>query len=143
MKPLVLIGRILYSVIFLMTVVSHFSGQIVTYAAMKGVPYPNWLVPISGVIAILGGLSIVLGYKAKVGAWLIIIFLIPVSFYMHAFWKENDPMAMQMQMSNFLKNVSMLGAAFLIAYFGSGPLSLDKLMEPKLKIKGFTPEDSK
>jgi putative oxidoreductase len=143
MKPLVLIGRVLYSAIFLMTVVSHFSGKVLAYAAMKGVPYPALLVPISGVVAILGALSIISGYKAKAGAWLIIIFLVPVSLYMHAFWKETDPTMMQMQMSNFLKNMSMLGAALMIAHFGSGPLSLDQLLKPKLKIKGFIPDDIK
>jgi putative oxidoreductase len=45
---------------------------------------------------------------------------------MHAFWKETDPMQMQMQMSMFMKNMSMLGGALIIAYFGAGPLSLDK-----------------
>jgi putative oxidoreductase len=78
------------------------------------------------VIALVGGLSILLGYKAKYGAWLIVLFLAPVSFMMHNFWTYTDPMQMQMQMVMFMKNMSMLGAALLIAHFGSGPLSLDK-----------------
>jgi uncharacterized membrane protein YphA (DoxX/SURF4 family) len=44
----------------------------------------------------------------------------------HNFWTVADPMARQMQYLNFIKNVSILGAALMIAYFGSGPLSIDK-----------------
>jgi putative oxidoreductase len=97
----------------------------VGYASSKGVPLASFLVPFSGVIAIIGGLLIVLGYKAKLGAWVIVAFLIPVTVTMHAFWKETDPNQMQMQISNFLKNISMLGGAFLITWFGAGPLSFD------------------
>ncbi|MBI2270408.1 MAG: DoxX family protein [Bacteroidetes bacterium] len=126
MKYIVLTGRIFYSLIFLMTVMSHFTDKAVEYAASNGVPVASALVPLSGIIAIIGAISIILGYKAKWGAWLIVIFLIPVTFYMHAFWKETDPMQTQMQMANFMKNISMLGAALLIIYFGSGPLSIDE-----------------
>ena len=125
MKFIVLAGRIFYALIFLLTIMSHFSGKAVGYAAAKGVPAPSVLVPLSGVIAIAGAISIMLGYKARWGAWLIVLFLVPVTFMMHAFWKETDPMQAQMQMGNFLKNVSLLGAALLIAYFGAGPLSID------------------
>jgi len=66
------------------------------------------------------------GYKAKWSAWLIIAFLIPVTLMMHGFWRINDPAAHQVQMTMFMKNTSMLGAAFLIAWFGAGPISLDE-----------------
>jgi putative oxidoreductase len=125
MKSLVLIGRILFSLIFLNTVLAHFSSAGIGYAASAGVPLPSLLVPLSGIIAILGGLSIALGYKAKAGAWLIVIFLIPVTLMMHNFWAIQDAAAAQTEMINFTKNLSLLGGAFLITYFGSGPLSLD------------------
>ncbi|MCW3128252.1 MAG: hypothetical protein JWO03_3910 [Bacteroidetes bacterium] len=140
MKLVVLMGRILFASIFLMTARTHFSGQAVAYASAAGVPDAAWLVPISGVIAILGGLSIILGYKAKIGAILILIFLIPVTYYMHAFWKQTDPMQMQMQMGNFIKNLSLMGTALLIVYFGSGPWSLDAKRPPKITVKGFISE---
>lgn len=81
--------------------------------------------PLSGVIAILGGLSILLGYRAKFGAWLIALFLVAVTPMMHNFWTVADPMARQMQMIMFMKNLSMLGGALLISQFGAGPWSLD------------------
>lgn len=125
MVYLVPLGRFLYSAIFLMTLFGHFSAGYIGYAAQAGVPAPGLLVPLSGVIAILGGLSITLGYKAKIGGWLIVLFLVPVTFKMHAFWAVTDPMMHGMQLAMFWKNVSMLGAALLITHFGAGPLSLD------------------
>jgi putative oxidoreductase len=103
----------------------HFSQQSIGYAASQGVPMASILVPLSGVLALFGALSILLGYRAKLGAWLIVLFLIPVTFAMHKFWTVTDPMMMQMQMAMFMKNLSMLGGALLITQFGTGPLSLD------------------
>ena len=57
-----------------------------------------------GVVSVVGGLSIVLGYRAKIGAWLIIAFLLIVTPIMHKFWGVADPMMAQLQMINFLKN---------------------------------------
>lgn len=125
MNYLVPVGRFLYSAIFLMTVLGHFSQAAIGYAAQQGVPAPGLLVPLSGVIATLGGLSVTLGYKAKIGAWLLVLFLVPVTLMMHNFWALTDPMMRGMQQAMFMKNVSMLGAALLIAHFGAGPLSLD------------------
>ena len=125
MVYLVPVGRFLYSAIFLLTVFGHFSAGYIGYATQAGVPAPGLLVPLSGLIAILGGLSITLGYKAKIGAWLIVLFLVPVTLMMHNFWAVTDPMMRGMQMAMFMKNLSMLGAALLITHFGAGPLSLD------------------
>lgn len=126
MKAIILIGRILFSFIFLQSVIFHFTPGAISYAGSAGVPYPSIVVPLSGVMACAGAISIILGFKAKVGAWLIILFLIPVTFYMHAFWKIADPVQAQVQTAMFMKNLSMLGGAFILAYFGSGPLSLDR-----------------
>lgn len=125
MKYIVLLGRILYTTIFLMAAPGHFTAKTIAFAASKGVPIASLAVPVSGVIAFLGGLSILLGYKARLGAWFIVLFLIPVTIMIHNFWAIADPMQAQMQQVNFMKNLSMLGAALLIANFGSGPLSLD------------------
>jgi putative oxidoreductase len=103
----------------------HFSRQIVAFAAAKGVPLASIAVPLSGVIALAGGLSILLGYRAKIGAWLLVLFLVAVTPLMHNFWTVADPMMRQMDFANFMKNVSMAGAALFITQFGSGPWSLD------------------
>jgi putative oxidoreductase len=125
MKYLVLLGRILFAAIFLNAIPGHFSMQGIQYAAQHNVPWPNILVPAAGLLLLAGGLSIVLGYKARIGAWMLVAFLIPVTFYMHDFWNISDTMMRMTQMSMFMKNISLLGASFLITYFGAGPLSMD------------------
>jgi putative oxidoreductase len=125
MKYLVPIGRIFFSLIFIMSGFAHFSKSTIGYAASQGVPLASIAVPLSGLIAIVGGFSIALGFQTKWGAWLIVLFLIPVTFMMHPFWKVQDPMMSQIQMAMFMKNISMLGSAFAFAYFGAGPVSID------------------
>jgi putative oxidoreductase len=125
MKFIVLTGRVLFSLIFVMSGFSHFNQQIIQYAGHHGIVIPGLLVPLSGIIAIIGGLSILFGFKAKWGAWLIVLFLIPVTLSMHNFWSITDPEEHQMQMIMFMKNISMLGGTFIISYFGAGPISID------------------
>ena len=124
-SAVVVLGRFLFALIFLMAGANHFNRQTIGYAASQGVPLAGIAVPISGVLAIVGGLSILLGYRAKLGAWLIVLFLVPVTLMMHKFLGVQDAMMAQIQMVMFMKNVSMLGGALLISQFGAGPLSLD------------------
>lgn len=128
-----LAGRILFSIIFLMAAPGDFKGTTVAYAAHQGVPLPAIAVPLAGIISIVGALSVLLGYKARLGAWLLVLFLIPVTLMMHNFWSVSDPATAQAQQVNFLKNISMLGGALLIAYFGSGPLSVDAVKPPSVR----------
>ena len=121
----VVLGRFLFVLIFLMAAPNHFAKQTIAFAASQGVPLASIAVPLSGVLAIAGGLSILLGYRAKLGAWLLVLFLVPVTLMLHKFWTVQDPMMAQMQMILFMKNVAMLGAALLISQFGAGPFSLD------------------
>lgn len=125
MKYIVPAGRVLFALIFINSGFSHFQSGIADYAAAQGVPIASVLVPLSGLLALLGGLSIALGYRAKTGAWLLVLFLVPVTITMHAFWKISDPQQQQLQMAMFMKNISMLGGALLIAWFGAGPVSFD------------------
>lgn len=122
---LVPVGRALFAAIFLVAAPGHFAQQSIAYAAQQGVPMAEVLVPFTGVLSLAGGLSVLLGYQAKLGAWALVLFLVPVTVVMHNFWAVQDPMMAQMQQAMFLKNVSMLGGALLIAHFGAGPVSLD------------------
>ncbi len=124
-RILPLVGRILFSLIFLLSAPNHFTARYAGFAESQGVPFATVLVPISGILALLGGLSVLLGYKAKLGAWLLIVFLVPVTFLMHRFWDVADPQVAQMQMAHFMKNIAMTGGALILAYFGAGPLSID------------------
>ncbi len=127
MKPLALLGRSLFALLFVAAAPGHFKAETIAYAAAAGVPLPELLVPASGILALLSGLSIAIGYRARWGAAGIVAFLVPVTLMMHRFWAVSDPMMAQMQQIMFMKNVSMLGAAVLIAYFGAGPASFDDL----------------
>lgn len=126
MKTIVPLGRILFSLIFILASFNHFTAGAVGYAAGQGVPFPEILVPASGLLALLGGLSILVGYYARIGAIMIVAFLLPVTFMMHNFWAVADPMMHAMQMAMFLKNVSMMGAALLLYHYGAGPFSVDE-----------------
>jgi putative oxidoreductase len=126
MRFLVPIGRTLFALIFIIAAPRHFSQEGIQHAADLGAPLAHLLVPLSGLMAIAGGLSVALGYKARWGAWLLIAFLVPVTAVMHQFWTYQDPALARTQQAMFAKNLSMIGAALLIAYFGSGPLSIEK-----------------
>jgi putative oxidoreductase len=125
-RVVVPVARTLFAAIFLVAAPGHFQGSAVGYAASHGVPFPGILVPLSGLMSIVGALSVILGYRARLGAWLLVAFLLPVTLFMHDFWAVADPMEAALQQGMFLKNASMLGGALLIAHFGAGPVSLDR-----------------
>ena len=87
-------------------------------------------VPLSGIIIILGGLGILLGYKAKLGAWLLVIFLVPVNIIMHPLGSGD-----QMQFILFMKDLTGTGAALIIAYFGAEPLSIDAAIKQRKTLE--------
>lgn len=123
------VGRVLLAFIFVVAGFSHFTGATISYAANSGVPFADILVPVSGVMSIVGGLSVALGVKARMGALLLILFLIPVTFMMHNFWAIEDAQAAQQQMTHFMKNIAIFGGLFLVAYYGAGAYSWDRKHE--------------
>jgi putative oxidoreductase len=106
-----LIGRILVAVVFLMSSMNHLFklSMMSGYAKSKGVPLPSLAVAGSGILILLGALSILLGFHPTIGALLLAIFLLGVTFGMHNFWAIQDPQAKQAEMINFLKNTALLG----------------------------------
>ncbi len=125
MRALVPIGRALFSLIFITSVFGHFSRAGIDSAAAHGVPLAQVMVPLSGILALAGGLSVLLGYRARFGAFLLVLFLVPVTLVMHRFWGLPDPQLAMLQRVMFLKNLSMIGGALVFMYYGSGPVSLD------------------
>jgi putative oxidoreductase len=120
------LGRLLFALIFILSAPTLISGSVIEAAHQHGVPLPSLAVPLAGIIALAGGLSVALGYHGRIGAWLLVLFLVPVTLYMHAFWGASNAAAAHTQQIEFLKNLALIGAALLVAYFGSGPLSLDE-----------------
>jgi len=111
---IVLLGRPFYALIFLMAAPNNFTKRGIAYAASQGAPLASIGVPLMGVISLVGGLNILLGYRAKIGACLVVLFLLIVTPLMHRFWGLTDPMMAQVQMIMFMKNLSILGGALLI-----------------------------
>jgi putative oxidoreductase len=119
------VGRVLFAAIFILASGGQFSAGAIHYAAAQGVPWASLLVPLSGVLALAGGLSVLFGYKTRLGAALLVLFLVPVTLAMHRFWAIPDPQLAMLQRVMFLKNLSMLGGALLFVYYGGGPMSVD------------------
>lgn len=125
MRAIIPIGRVLFSLIFITSVFGHFSGQSIAAASAHGVPLATLLVPAAGILAFVGGVSVLLGYRARFGAFLLLLFLVPVTLVMHKFWGLADAQQAMMQKVNFMKNLSLMGGAMMFMYYGSGPASLD------------------
>ncbi|MGA2624858.1 MAG: DoxX family protein [Bacteroidota bacterium] len=127
MDTLVLIGRIILGGFFVYSGVNHFIGfgMMTQYAKMKGVPFPAVAQGMTGLMLLLGGLSIVFGIYPVVGIILLVAFLVPVSIMMHNFWKLEDPQSRMADKVNFMKNMALVGAILmLLAIPAPWPLSL-------------------
>jgi putative oxidoreductase len=126
MKYIPLIARILFSMVFVFLGLNHFVSleMMSNMAASNGVPFPVAATLITGTMIVLGGFSVLLGYKARIGGLVLALFLIPTAFIMHSFWGMTGTEAAN-QMVHFMKNLSMAGGALLIYYYGPGPISLD------------------
>ncbi|MFF3573617.1 DoxX family membrane protein [Nocardia jiangxiensis] len=121
MNVVVLIGRILFAALFLGSAFGHFAQrkQMAEYAGYKGVPVPELSVLASGVLLLVGGLSVLLGVWADLGSLLLVVFLVPAALLMHAFWKESDAQVKQQEMINFNKDIGLAGAALMLFAFFS------------------------
>ena len=116
MEIIFIIGRILFGGYFIMNGFNHLKNKsmLTGYAASKGVPSPSLAVVGSGLLILLGGLGVLLGVYTQISLWLIIIFLVPVSFKMHNFWTVAEPQAKMMEQVNFMKNMALVGAALMM-----------------------------
>jgi uncharacterized membrane protein YphA (DoxX/SURF4 family) len=129
MEVAFLIGRIILGVYYLFNASNHFFRleMMSGYTASKGVPAPKLFVIVSGVLLLVGGLSILLGARPAVGVIALVLFFLPVSFIMHNFWAVQDPMARMLEMVNFTKNMALMGAALMfLAIATPWPFSLDR-----------------
>jgi len=126
MSILILLARICFSAVFLVSGINHLRhiDRIASYAASKKIPFPKYAAVISGVVIIFGGLCILLGIWVKIGALLLTFFLLATSLFIHNFWTVKDPSVRANSKNQFLKDLALAGGSFLIWYFGTGPLSI-------------------
>lgn len=115
MDALFLIGRVVLGVYYLFNAYNHFSRteMLAGYAGSKGVPAPRVMVILTGLLLLVGGLSILLGAYPRVGIAAVVVFLVPVAFWMHNFWAVQEPMQQMVEMVNFTKNVALAASALM------------------------------
>jgi len=125
---LMMLGRIMLCTIFVMSAVGNKIPKfemVAGYMAGAGVPQPKVMLAGAIVFLILGSFSVIVGYKARIGATLLLVFLILATYYFHPIWAiEPDAEEFQNQMINFMKNLALMGAMVMIIANGSGPGSL-------------------
>jgi len=116
MNAIVLIGRILFGGFFLMSGINHFTKleAMTGYAKYKKLPAAKLGVLISGLMLVIGGIYIVLGYYADLGALLLAIFLVLAAVIFHNWGKETDATAKQTEMMAFMKDIALAGGALVI-----------------------------
>jgi putative oxidoreductase len=122
-----LAGRILVAVPFLVfgfAKIVQFQAVGQRLATMK-IPMPTIATVIIIIIEALGGLCLVIGFKTRFWAWIIFLYVIPVTFIQHRFWDYAGGQRMD-EMAHFLKYIAIMGALLLLAAFGPGSLSVDK-----------------
>jgi putative oxidoreductase len=133
MRNLFLLGRILFGGFFILFGGRHFFrlAAMTPFVAAKGVPLPELAILGSGFVAVLAGLSILLGFRPQLGVALVPLFLIPVSATMHNFWADTNPSVRQTNEGHFGKNVAILaGALMLLAIPEPWPLSVGRGKKP-------------
>ena len=116
MDIVLIVGRILFALIFINSGFAHFAQReaMTGYAQFKKVPAAKLAVPVTGLMILLGGISVVLGFWMDLGALLLAIFLIFSAFMMHNFWTMDDATQKMNETVAFFKNLSMAGAALII-----------------------------
>ena len=116
MELVFMLGRVLFGGFFVISGIRHFQHlpMMASFTGQKGIPAAKPAVIVSGLLILLGGLSILLGIRPTWGVVAITLFLVPVTLIMHNYWADTDPFAKQMNQVNFLKNVGLLGAAWML-----------------------------
>ena len=132
-----LLGRVLLAAIFLASaVMNHIPkfADITNALAAKGIPAPAVANAIAIALMLLGGVSLVIGYKARLGATMLLVFLVLAAYFFHDFWHYQDKAAAEQQMIHFMKNVAMMGAMLVIIANGPGAWSLDGCCPSSTKL---------
>lgn len=116
MDAVLVVARVLFSIMMIVGGLNHFrqTDAMAGYAQFKKVPAARLSVQVSGLLLVLGGLSVVLGVWADLGALLLAVVLLAMALKMHDFWTQTDPQAKQTETIGFFKNLSMTGGALFM-----------------------------
>jgi putative oxidoreductase len=124
-----LIGRILLVLIFVQSgigKIGNFEGT-AQYMAKSGMPLTHFFLVGAIFLELVGSITVILGYHTRVGAFLLLIFLIPTTLIFHSNFAD------RVQMIQFMKNVSMFGGCLIVLSAGAGRYSLDYFLRGKKK----------
>jgi putative oxidoreductase len=138
MKEVFLVGRIVAGGYFIYSGVNHFAhlAMMSELAAHRGVPFATAAVVAAGILLLVGGVSLLFGLVPKLGIAALVLFFVPVTFMMHAFWHEQGQ-ARMMDLINFTKNFALLGAVLMTAAVPEPwPLSVDPRLHVARHLRG-------
>ncbi|MGQ9646640.1 MAG: DoxX family protein [Thermodesulfobacteriota bacterium] len=124
-----LIGRILLVLIFLQSGISkiqNFEGT-AQYMTSYGMPYTAFFLFGAIIFELAGSVFVILGYYARLGALLLLLFLIPVTIIFHTNFDDH------IQSIMFMKNVSMFGGCLILLAMGAGRFSMDYIFRRQPK----------
>ena len=127
-----LLGRVLLSLIFLFSAIGKvfdFSGT-TKYMTAHGVPTPALFLIVAILLELAGGLSLLVGYWARLGVVLLLLFLLPVTLVMHDFWTIEDAAQWRIGMIMFMKNLGIAGGLLYVLRFGAEWPSFDAAARP-------------
>jgi putative oxidoreductase len=119
MDVVLLVGRILFVLIFIMSGLTfHIMGRAmaVGYARSAGAPFPALTVPLTGLAIAGAGILVVLGIWVDLAALVLAANVFAFAFFIHAFWKVEDPQQRQMEQTQFMKDSALGGAALILFY---------------------------
>ncbi len=118
MDIVLLVGRILFAALFILSAVGHLTqtDYMAGYAKSKGLPFAKLNVLASGVVFLLAGLAIAFGVYGDIASLVIAAVLVPTALIFHTFWKETDPQAKAMTQIMFNKDIALAGAALALAF---------------------------
>jgi putative oxidoreductase len=130
-SPVALLGRILISAIFILGGANFFASFHSMEGLVRGagIPLPAFSTACAAVLEFFGGLAILAGFRTRLAAWLLFLFLIPTTLLFHNFWAVQGAQRID-QLVNFQKNLAIMGGLLVLAAFGSGPYSIDNRNEP-------------
>lgn len=116
MNIVLIIGQVLLGGFFIYNGYNHLVNRkgLAGYAQMKGIPFPMVAVVMTGIMLIIGGLSVITGMYIILGMMLLVVFLVPTTIMMHAFWKAPDATARQAELIAFNKNIALIGALLML-----------------------------
>ncbi|MGM8897472.1 MULTISPECIES: DoxX family protein [unclassified Psychrobacter] len=121
------IGRLFLSMIFIFSGFSKITGYAATAGYMESVGVPGILLPLVIALELLGGIAILIGFKARLISLLFVGFNIVSALLFHQFWNDES------QMNPFMKNIAMAGGFLMIFAHGPGAYSVDKGHAPRTR----------